>query len=516
MIKYLKYEIRNIEPLRIADDSTSQSGQTITLRYIPGSTIRGYVISQLANINKKLFEDNKKELFSNKIKFLNAYLTIENEGGKHVLMPSPKGFYEDKRIEKGKKEIQNVVVAGDFSEGYKRAALGRYCYFENDDCIYYYNVDINSDMKIKINIDKSEKQNVFRNEYIQENHLFTGYIAIESENIELKDEIKKTLKDIVTIGNARSAGFGKCEVVSCDYVNSIPYEQYLPAENVNKECYMMLLSNTVMRNELGELCGIDVHELEKQMEVDNLDIKYCSTSTVDVKGYNRTWKTKIPSMLMFEQGSVFHLTFDGEFKYENILKIVNNGIGERKNEGFGRVVFLNHYGDIKYKCPGDCKKYSISEFKESDDDMATINIIAQSYYRRLIEKVAQVYIVTNSFAKGDASNSQLGNIEAIAVANKYNPKRAFELINAYMNHTEDKEDSSNVQKKRRSIKKAFSFIRKIINSDLIDIIDADRKIIREKIMNIDRNNILDDDAVDRIKLDFLINLIRFDNKEGGN
>ena len=64
-------------------------------------------------------------------------------------MPSPKGFYEDKTEAIGKKELQNVVINGEFSDGMKRAALGRYCYIQ-DGCIYYCNVSTGSDMKIKI------------------------------------------------------------------------------------------------------------------------------------------------------------------------------------------------------------------------------------------------------------------------------------------------------------------------------------------------------------------------------
>ena len=47
MTKYIKFVFKNKEPLRIADDNSSQSGQMITLRYIPGTTIRGYIVNQL-------------------------------------------------------------------------------------------------------------------------------------------------------------------------------------------------------------------------------------------------------------------------------------------------------------------------------------------------------------------------------------------------------------------------------------------------------------------------------------
>ena len=101
MSRYLRYEIENLEPIRIADDSRSQTGEMISLRYIPGSTIRGLVVNNLAK-NGKL-DSVKKVLFSEKTRFLNAYI---KENG-HELIPSPKGFYEDKTTSE-KKKIENV------------------------------------------------------------------------------------------------------------------------------------------------------------------------------------------------------------------------------------------------------------------------------------------------------------------------------------------------------------------------------------------------------------------------
>lgn len=75
--EYIKYIIRNKEPLRIADDSTSQSGQTVTLRYIPGTTMRGYIINKMAASSD--FEQLKEELFSEQVKYLNAYLCVKEK-----------------------------------------------------------------------------------------------------------------------------------------------------------------------------------------------------------------------------------------------------------------------------------------------------------------------------------------------------------------------------------------------------------------------------------------------------
>ena len=87
--------------------------KTVTLRYIPGTALRGVVINTLAQ--DKDFEVIKKSLFSTNIRYLNAYLT----DGDRELIPSPKGFYEDKMQCQGRKPLDNVVINGEFEEGKK-------------------------------------------------------------------------------------------------------------------------------------------------------------------------------------------------------------------------------------------------------------------------------------------------------------------------------------------------------------------------------------------------------------
>ena len=137
------------------------------------------------------------------------------------------------------------------------------------ECIYYYNVDTGSDLKIKIN---DEKQNVFRHEYICAGYTFTGYIAVDDSA--LRDRIKRVFTESFVVGNGRSAGLGKCEVISCEYTDRLPYEEYLPNVQQENECYMMLLSNTVMRDANGELCGLDCDALAEKMGVTGLKIAF--------------------------------------------------------------------------------------------------------------------------------------------------------------------------------------------------------------------------------------------------
>lgn len=553
MANYLRYVIKTVEPIRISDDSMSQSGQTDTLRYIPGTTIRGLVINTLAK--EEDFEEIKETLFSKDISYLNAYPIVEKKKlippekdsvaetkelippekdsvvETKELIPSPKGFYEDK----GEKDIQNVVVKGKFKDGYKRASIGRYCYIEND-CIYYYNVNTGSDMKIKINLEQSEKQNVFRNEYIMPGQLFCGYIRVNQEK--LKERIKKILdnSNIIFIGNARSAGFGKCEIVECDYVSNLPYEQYLPNNDLQGCCYMMLLSNTAMRNEhTGELCGLDTKQLAKKLGVENLEIRFCSTSTVNVRGYNRTWQTKIPSVVMFEQGSVFKLKFDGSItvKCQNI--VCDTGIGIRTNEGCGRILFLKNYESVNAK-----EKIDVNYIKQKEniithkEDAQVLKMVAKQYYTKLLEQKIKRFIVEKRFAYGTISSSQLNKLYAIATMYQYQPEQAKKAINDYLNYSMEKEQTNNTQKERGSFLEIKKFVEQLFAVELEKFMEESIKCsikenlyseeekeqlfmelaIKDTIMGMKREHLFSAEEQDRWKLKLLVELVRYENKKG--
>lgn len=499
MSEYLKIVFRNLEPVRIADDSTSQGGQTVTLRYIPGSAVRGVVINALAGDSD--FEAVKKSLFSEKVRYLNGCLT----DGEKELLPSPKGFYEDK-IERQDKEIDNVVTGGRLGEGKKRASLGRFCRMEGD-CIYYYTVDTDSDLKIKIN---DEKQNVFRHEYIRAGYVFTAYAAVEDRA--LGDRIRQVFSGDFVIGNGRCAGLGKCRVISCDYADRLPFEAYLPMEEPEGECIMMLLSNTVMRGDQGELCGLNCRKLAEKMGVTDLTIEACATSTVEVKGYNSKWKTKIPSAVMYEQGSVFRLKYHGRLTRERMLAICDGGIGIRLNEGFGRVLFLGTYGDVRYKrAVPSVRNMDAVEVVQCAEDRETLKTAAGCYYRNLLERHKNTYVVEHPLPKGGIANSQLGILESFATAYKYDPREAKRSIDEYFKHAFEKEKNYRAQKMKNSIVELERYVRQVFDTD-VEVLLSVSTAESESVMGIPKKELLTEDEELQFKLELITGMIRYDNK----
>ena len=127
-------------------------------------------------------------------------------------------------------------------------------------------------------------------------------------------------------------------MVSCELIKELPYQEYLPCEDQQKRLlYDVAFEYCIEEQRWRTFVAFTpemVAELGRRLEVKDLKIQYCSTSTVNVRGYNRTWGIRLPSMTAYESGSVFHLTFSGVLTLSKMQKMVESGIGIRRNSGF--------------------------------------------------------------------------------------------------------------------------------------------------------------------------------------
>ena len=510
-MKYLRYIIKNEEPIRIADAATSQSGQTDSIRYITGSTIQGYIVSSLSG--RKDFEEIKKALFSAEMVYTNAYPTT----GARPLFPSPKGFYEDKTIVKGEKEIQNVVVNGDFSDGMKRASLGSYAYIE-DGCVHYYNLKMRSAMKIIVNPGNGQEKSIFRNEMITAGQYFEGYIRLGSDSVnhlitELMGEGQR-----IRLGNARTSGMGGCRVIKTEVVEDL--SSLFRGFCAESSCYMMLLSDTTMRNDTGEICGLDLESLEKIFGVEKLRVAYAATSVREVHGYNRTWRTHLPVTKMYEAGSIFHFTYEGTLRPDRMEKIFDEGVGVRRTEGFGRVTFLKDYEQVNRKFP---EVYAYTE-EEADanarrlsvEEQSVLKIAAKNYYRNQLKREFIKYIINNPLKREGFSNSKIGAIEAVILRNRYDYSSARKGLKDFFDHEGEKERGIRIQKERASIAPLEKQIEGILDDPLIETLISskgeDTALSKREIMGMQIKDFYTDKDEETDKLQLLIRMIRYDRK----
>ncbi len=515
MTKYIKVLFTNKEPLKIADSSKSKSGQSDTLSHILGTSIRGTVIEEM--FKNGVCEEDKKVLLSEQVSFLNAYPVADG----NEMIPSLKGFYEDKKDvgETGVKEIENVLKNGEVQDGNKRASLGKYCYIK-DNCICYTQLELGSDMKINTG-KNGDKRNVFRNKYISSGYQFTGYIAVRNEMI--ADKIKMALESMKEnenffLGGSRSYGYGKCIIDEISISENIPYTEYSSVKDIKNTAYMVLLSHMAMIDEFGQLVGIDETILAQQLGVQTLEIERCSTSIVEIMGYNRTWASHIPSVKMYEMGSVFRLDLKGnKITAQKINQIMNQGIGIRTNEGFGRVLF---FSQEEYE--GLLKKKSIEITKErrnqnsiklDADEERTLKIIAKGYYHHLLSQAKNEYLLDtqNNLNKYKLNNSQLGSLAAIIYNNLYESDKCFQTIERYFENLEKKQENKRVQKSSISYKAFIKYIRGLKEKEITDILPVPQKVMRVSV-----KDIYSEKEIQRIKLELILSQIKRVNRGGVN
>ncbi len=499
MTYYLKYILKNEEPLRIADDSIAQKGQTGTLHYITGSAMRGYVLSKLA---KEDFGDEKEALFT-RVSFMNAYPI----SGDDWLIPSPKGFYEDKVETDEKKKLENVVKNGADVEGYKRARLGEFCNVKNG-CINFYSIRSKGELKIKMYSD-----DMYRNEYIDCGYRFGG--AIASDDKTLLDLISRVLDKEVYIGNARSSGMGRCSIVLSEVDQLHPFKSYSADKSLSEECYMMLLSPTAMRDENGEPVGLDINTLQKTFGIDKLNIRFCATSVKRIQGYNRTWNGPIPSLVMYDKGSVFHLTYSGTITPEKIREVMDRGLGERVCEGFGQVLILKDYDSWSFKEKGcNLVETSIQSLSEKTDK-DSLKLIAKKYYRRILEEAMDRYIVMHPLDKGMLRSSKTRGIEPILTMNRFNYSNAVDLLNRYFEHEADKEKGQKIHKELSNTKTIKEHVFSVLEEELDELLSVKTRDFK-RVMTIPKEELLSKEEMGELKLLFLLKEIRFDSRKENN
>ena len=187
---------------------------------------------------------------------------------------------------------------------------------------------------------------------------------------------------------------------------------------------MLALSPLGMTNECGEPCGINWKVLAEKLGIASVNSEFSSTSVSEYGGFNRQWGCHTPAVRMYDAGSLFKISFDGESPDEEHLSAIEqSGLGLRRAEGFGQVLFLSEslFGSIKAKQPVE---YTAAPRRQN---MAELRRKRLTWIMEQCEK---------KFA-GDISGSQLGSIQAICEEHKHKAD-ILQKLNGFFAHNAEK------------------------------------------------------------------------------
>jgi len=334
----LSLEITTLDTLLIAKIFGEQNTVS-TEKYIPAQNIRGLIAGLIIKGLKSDSLAHENPLFKDIIlsgnvifntAFIKGALPIPNIYGYDKTKPeSLAEFIFDKHLPlkglSGMGEISNKVllkrnVETTFSFHNSRSEnrmAGRST--EEDGAIFYY-------------------------EGIAPNQTFTSELIGSKSNLEYIKSLLAQFDGVHRMGKSKSAQYSKVRFTGLeitDWKNNVDKDLHSPA-------YLVFQSPVITYNPYG-MAVPDVGALQTELEsIIGRHIKYLSiASTSDfIENYMGVWQSKTPREAAFDIGTTLKVEFEGVLKPEIINKIELDGLGERKSEGYGRVIVIGLKEDL--------------------------------------------------------------------------------------------------------------------------------------------------------------------------
>ncbi|MEH2196106.1 MAG: RAMP superfamily CRISPR-associated protein [Nostoc sp.] len=441
-MKIITFSLHTQQPL-LATSFQGDPNSDVSYSFIPGSMIRGAIIGrymkqhQLSELD--LSNDAVKHLFfdAKSTRYLNAYLLSKE---KRRTLPVPRSWFKDKDAEL--RDESPEIRVYDFSvnrtdEVETPKFVGEGFWTEEGGCVRFYkekrriNIHNQRDRKqgrsTPIKRDSQTKQlkgegEIFRYEAIDAGQAFQAVILCEEADADFLKKLLHKSEDL-WLGGSQSAGYGHTKIsdVNChdtwDEV-SIPIEDRIDTDSFT----ITLLSDMILRDEWGQYAVIPpsaqhkvpvplIEELKKFLGVEPQPKISFTTNTL-VGGFNRKWGLPLPQVPALEAGSVF--VFENiSLNLEQIQQLETQGIGERRVEGFGRVV-VNWLEKVDF--PAKQPDTTINTIQPTLRHEASCSLAAEMAERLLHQKLEQALQKQMGYPgiQGEITNSQLSRLLLVA------------------------------------------------------------------------------------------------------
>lgn len=462
----LCYTLTLNEPVRITNRSTSYDTFLETQGYIPASAVRGAVLNALAREDSQWFEQNKRLLLK-ELRFCNVLpCPLEQE----VTIPTPKGFYADKL----EGVFYHLLTSGEVIPNTKRAKLGAYAALNAQTGeIDTWSAKQGENTRIalnKRNSDSKDDQNrMFQTSWLEAGQMMKGAILLPKGcPQEVRERVERVMEGVIRLGAGTHSGCGLCEIsgqVRQPLLPAIQKYSYQQGDKPEKVLYLMLLSPLALRNAYGEPCAMSKELLSEKLGVAVTNLM-ASTSVAEYHGFNRQMGVHLPAEVMYESGCVFRLTCEAAPTLDAVRSLEEIGLGIRREEGFGQLLFLRDLKKITAKAPA-----KLRTAKPVDP-------------ARKKEQLRSRWLNEHSLPDG-LSNSQMGELQTKCKLAKRFPNTAQEKLNEWFDDITQRNDNHDIR---------FDPIRQFVN-DVLSGTDipagsmTDRLNLLIDLMNYDRKEL---------------------------
>ena len=323
-MRSIEYSLKLKSPVILTYSSSDEN--TVQSRdYIPGYVILGALASHYLRNNKH--DELFNTLFlSNQVNYMDA--TIAKKTSQRSFK-APMAIQKEKSSEKyhfmplTESSLNTSPIASYLlktENGYEKLTPEKGIHFH-----------INTTIK-----EKEEEGGIFHYEYLKSGQYFKGHIKCEDHLYHELTTFLNTLQTL-SIGRSKNTEYGK---VTFSYREQIPQTISMNRQTIT----FFFKSPVILRNENG-FYEPSLKQLDKELNLDTPhEITHQFIRTMEIENYRRIWGMKTPNVKAMQPGSTFTLRFL-ENPSESTLKTIQNhleqGMGCRKNEGFGEIAILD-------------------------------------------------------------------------------------------------------------------------------------------------------------------------------
>lgn len=312
-MKRLHYTITTIDPLIIASHSDNPN-MIETLQYIRGTVMQGVFAQYFLKQPGYSIEDFSRMIIKGDCVFSNAFPILE----KDLFFPAPFSLVSEKYNETNG---HNLLVSDTVEQ--TKGISGLICM--KGDSIQ--KLSFRREIRLHNEIDDKKRTTregkLFNYQSIPTGIVFAGHIAIRDD----QDEGK--IKDI--IGDKKELRIGRSSMTEYGRV-LFEWKENDNSGAEDKNPVLVLLSDTIIYNANG-LGSTSIADLAVHLK-DSLILKSIAKSN-RIEGFLNIWKLKKPSETVFAAGSIFLL----DKVPENAQDLIDFGLGERTQEGYGQISF---------------------------------------------------------------------------------------------------------------------------------------------------------------------------------
>ena len=392
----LTFEIELLEPLLIGQFRAGDENSETSFNYIPGSSLRGMFIQRFTHTGEQIIHEpdalGYRLFFDGAVCYLNAYPT--NPKGVRTL-PTPRSLYGDEDMVKNGDELarddNSMILDSTFATIDELEKLERlkspFCHLGGGKVALY-----SAKRRIGVHnasterfVKKSNDSTVFRYDALEAGQTFSCAVICEDKSL-LEAHLRPLLDEPdCFLGRSRSAGYGRVRIVNADIDDA--WQEYQPSvSSIDGLLTLTLLSDAILRDSAGQ------YTLDLPTGCSwQFSPEHAFGATETIGSFNRTWGLPTQQVPSLSAGSILYFENRPEIA-EALAKCAQNGIGERRNEGYGRVAvnWLSHkVYKLENESPDEKSKVAIA-LNDTDRKMAA-SMVHRLLRRQLdIQLTAQV------------------------------------------------------------------------------------------------------------------------------